>query len=318
MLTLSSLARLRRTYLDLEFSTPGAARVRIVERPARWMSEEQLAKLVEDLRRVVQSAVTDGTLEYGVVTGDPERLGATILTVIYREDGSPVAFNALSVMDCELRGKSIEVLHLGLVVVDPSYRSRGITRLLYGLTCFLVFARHRMRPLWVSNVTQVPAVFGLVSEGLANVFPTPSQRYRRSFDHVCLARQIMTRHRHVFGVGSDAEFDEARFVIANAYTGGSDNLKKSFADSPKHRDAAFNAMCERELDYERGDDFLQIGQWTLASSRWHFTRFRAVVSPTYLAMRFAFLLLESLIAPALQWFDPAHAMGELRPCKASP
>ena len=44
-------------------------------------------------------------------------------------------------------------------------------------------------------------------------------------------------------------FDEERFVITDAYTGGSDNLKKSFAEAPKHRAPLYNEMCERELDY---------------------------------------------------------------------
>ena len=59
----------------------------------------------------------------------------------------------------------------------------------------------------------------------------------------------MRRHRRVFGVGEDAGFDEARFVITNAYTGGSDNLKKSFDVAPKHRDEAYNDFCREQLDY---------------------------------------------------------------------
>ena len=56
------------------------------------------------------------------------------------DDGRPVAFNALSIMECELRGKPVEVLHLGLVMVDPGYRSQGLSSVLYGLTSFLIFA----------------------------------------------------------------------------------------------------------------------------------------------------------------------------------
>ena len=70
----------------------------------------------------------------------------------------------------------------------------------------------------------------------------------------------MASHRKVFGVGPDAAFDEDRSVILNAYTGGSEELKKSFDAAPKHRDDAYNAMCADELDYARGDDFLQTGQ----------------------------------------------------------
>src|SRR5262249_46551685 len=160
----------------------------------------------------------------GVLGKDRERLSASVLTVLYdRASGKPVAFNALAWLPVSLRGRPTNVLHLGLVMVDPGARNRGMSWLLYGFTCFILFARRGARPIWVSNVTQVPAVFGMVSENFADVYPTPSARHAR-FEHVLLARQIMALHRSAFGVGPDAEFDEARFVIKNAYTGGSDDL----------------------------------------------------------------------------------------------
>jgi hypothetical protein len=300
-------------HLDYSFRTRGGAPVRIIERPGRWMAADELARIVEDLRTVVRSSIDAGSLDYGVVSGRKDRLDDAVLTIVHsHEDGRPVAFNALSVMECELRGKPVEVLHLGLVMIDPAYRAKGVSGILYGLTCFLIFARRQMRPLWVSNVTQVPSVFGMVGENFGNVYPRPGTSARRSFDHLSLARQIMTRHRHVFGVGNDAWFDERRFVIANAYTGGSDNLKKTFDEAPKHRRAEFNEMCARELDYERGDDFLQIGQFDLASARSYFTRSLPAISPVNLAYQFVFLFLESLVAPVLQWFSASQPMGELR------
>jgi GNAT superfamily N-acetyltransferase len=306
-------------YLDHSFTTRFGARVRILERPGRWMDAAALAGVVEDLRAVVRRSLSREALEYGVVTGDKGRLDCAILTLVYgEEDGRPVAFNALSIMDCELRGRPVEVLHLGLVMVDPGYRSRGLSAILYGLTSFLVFARRRMRPMWISNVTQVPSIVGMVSESFDRVFPAPDPAARRSWDHLSLARQILGRHRHVFGVGPEAGFDEERFVITDAYTGGSDNLKKTFAEAPKHRTPVYNEMCERELDYARGDDFLQLGQFTLGAAREHFTRFRSVLSPAGLVMNFAFLLLDALVAPLLQWFDPARPMGDLRPWKETP
>jgi hypothetical protein len=70
----------------------------------------------------------------------------------------------------------------------------------------------------------------------------------------------MRDHAHEFGVGPEASFDADRFVIQGSYTGGSDALKKTFDSAPKHRMAAANAFCQEQLDYGRGDDFLQIGK----------------------------------------------------------
>ncbi len=311
-----SLATLGRRYLNETLSARGGVRLHIVERPGKWMPANELARLVADLQTVVRKAVPGGALDYGAASGDPERLESSILTIAYARDGAPAAFNALSLMDCELRGEEIDVLHLGLVVVDPDFRESGLAGVLYGLTAFLLFARRQLRPLWISNVTQVPAVFGMVSESFDGVFPTSDARDRQRYDHLHLARQIMARHRHVFGVGPEATFDERRSVIMNAYTGGSDNLKKSFDDAPKHRHVIHNEVSARELDYERGDDFLQLGTVTLRAARAYFTRSAPVISPGALAMQFATRVLESFVAPLVQWFNPTRRMGDVRPVES--
>ena len=69
----------------------------------------------------------------------------------------------------------------------------------------LLLVRGGLRPIWVSNVTQVPAVVGMVAESFGQVFPAPPRpgrpAPRRSLTHLLVARQIMQHHRHVFGVG---------------------------------------------------------------------------------------------------------------------
>ena len=298
-----SPATLARPYLNESVSARGGARVRIVERPGRWMDREHLDQLVTDLQRIVRAATPAGSLDYGAASGDRARLDDAIITIVYDRTGIPIAFNALTLLDCELRGRPIEVLHLGLVMVDPAHRAGGLSSVLYGLTAFLLFARRRLRPLWVS----------MVSESFDDVYPTPDADARQSYDHLHLARQIMARHRRVFGVGSDATYDEQQAIIRNAYTGGSDNLKKGFDDAPKHRNDVYNAACRAALDYDRGDDFLQLGQVTLGAARRFFTRSSPAVSPVAFLRTFALLALESLVAPVLQWFAADTPMGDLRP-----
>ena len=312
-----SPATLNRPYLNESVSSRAGARVRIVERPGRWMPAAALDALMTDLQRIVRAATPAGTLDYGAASGDKTRLDDAIITVVYDRAGAPIAFNALTLLDCELRGRPVEVLHLGLVMVDPAHRAGGLSGVLYGLTAFLLFARRRLRPLWVSNVTQVPAVFGMVSESFQQVYPTAEPSNRQSYDHLHLARQIMARHRRVFGVGDDAEYDEARAIIRNSYTGGSDNLKKSFDDATKHRSDQYNETCRAALDYDRGDDFLQLGQVTLAAARRFFTRSSASVSPVAFTLKFSLLALESLVAPVIQWFAADTQMGDLRPALGS-
>jgi hypothetical protein len=307
------LRGLFQSHLDLAFSPAPGVRTRIVDRPGAWMKPEKIAGLVEDIRAVARETLPAGDLQYGVLGGDPDRLSASVLTIVYDAVAQkPIAFNALAWMPVTLRGRPVDVLHMGLVMVSPSARSQGLSWILYGLTCFLLFARGGMRPIWISNVTQVPAVVGMVAESFSNVHPTPVGG-EATFDHGALARQIMRRHRHVFGVGAEATFDERRFVIANAYTGGSDALKKSFARAARHRDARYNEMCERTLDYDRGDDFLQIGQVNLAAAQKYAFAEVPRESLPGLMISGGFLALQSALLPLLHWLDDRKPWGTLRP-----
>ena len=303
----------RRRHLNVRFRTRGSSRARIVEFPGRWMDPGELNRLVEDIRTVVRAGVPGGSLDYGVLS-DPERLRNAVLTVIYAEsDGRPVAFNVLHVLPCDIRGREEEVIHLGLVLIDPDFRQHGLMGALYGITCFLLIMRRQMRPMWVSNVTQLPLVFGIVSDFMEDVFPAAHLRTRRTFAHLQIARQIATRYRSVYGTGPEAEFDAERFILRNSYTGGSDNLKKTFEEAPKYRNESVNCMCQEQLDYDRGDDFLQIGRFTFSVARRYLTRSASVISPLFLVTQAGMLLLESLVAPVLQWLTPSRAMGALRP-----
>lgn len=302
-------------YLDISMDVSRSHRARILERPGCWLDDRALGLLVDDMRQVAAKTLPAGELEYGVFSKDSTRLRDTIVTLITdRKTGQPVAFNALAVMSVDLGHRTEKVLHLGLVIVDPDLRSKGLSWVLYGLTCILMLFRNGMRPLWISNVTQVPAVVGLVGDGFSHVFPVPEPgpENRRSLMHLLLARGIMARHRHVFGVGADARFDDDRFVIENAYTGGSDHLKKTFEEAPKHRDEAVNTYCLAHLDYKRGDDFLQLGQVDIANSLAYVKR---EVPPRSFAALGLFVLaaiIQRIALPLWHWNDPSRDFGALR------
>jgi hypothetical protein len=300
--------------IDLTLRTHAGLVTRIVESPGRSLSEAELDALVSQLRIVAGKTLPAGSLSYGIFSGERERLSRAVVTLICEQAGGrPIAFNALSVMPVELDGEAIEVTHLGLVMVDPDVQGQGLSWVLYGLTTLVLFMRGGLRPKWISNVTQVPAVCGMVSDTFSDVFPSPRPGARQNFAHLQLARGIMRQHRSVFGVSEEAGFDEARFVITDAYTGGSDALKKSFDAAPKHRDEQTNAFCARELDYARGDDLLQIGRIDLAAARRYlFSEVPSGSLPALLATS-AVLALQRLVLPVVHWMDDGRAFGVLRP-----
>jgi GNAT superfamily N-acetyltransferase len=317
MLLAPWLGVFKRSALDVTLTTHPGLSTRIIEKPGERLDDVELDALVVKMRDVARRTLPKGALAYGVFSGDRRRLAATIVTLVSETaTGRPIAFNALALMDARLNGAPLEIMHLGLVMVDPDYRGRGLSDALYGLTVLFLFIRGGLRPRWLSNVSQAPAVIGMVSETFSNVFPSPLPQSRQSFSHLTLARQIMTRHRHVFGVGPEAFFDEARGVIVNAYTGGSDDLKKTFEAAARHRRPAFNDFCRANLDYRRGDDFLQIGHIDIAAAR----RYLLTHAPRGLFVRIAaeaaFVILQRFLLPVVHWFDSARPFGLLRPRRA--
>jgi len=292
--------------------------LRIVERPGVALDAAEIAVLLADLRRIAALTLDDEALAYGVLGGDQDRLRNCVVTIVYQgprkgSPGRPVAFNILSLLDVDLAGRPANVMHLGLVMVDPAFRGRGLSATLYGLTCVLMFLAGQGRPLWISNVSQVPAVVGMVAETFSDVFPSPRAGTRRSFDHLTLARQIMARHRSAFGVGPEAGFDEARFVITDAYTGGSDALKKTFEQSVPHRIEAYNAFCRERLDYRRGDDLIQIGRIDMTAAG----RYLRKVAPPTTAMGLGGLVVimaaRMAVLPLIYWLSASRPWGVLRP-----
>jgi hypothetical protein len=308
-----------RSALDVTLMTHPGLSTRIIEKPGATLDDAALEKLVEQLRQVVGRTLSNGAPTYGVFSGERQRLSQTIVTLVSETaTGRAIAFNALALMEARLNGEPQQIMHLGLVMVDPDYRGRGLSDVLYGLTVLLLFIRGGLRARWLSNVSQVPAVIGMVAETFSNVFPSPLPGSRQSFSHLTLARQIMSRHRDVFGVGEEASFDETRTVIANAYIGGSDCLKKRFEDAPKHRKQIYNEFCAANLDYERGDDFLQIGVIDIAAARRYLLRHTPRCLWPGLIIEAAVLILQRLLLPAIYWFDSSRHFGLLRPRQGRP
>ena len=232
----------------------------IYDRPGRWMGDSELDALRSAIRSVAGAAIP-GPLAYGVFL--PERAPyANRLIVLGRhlETGDIVGFNAMPQLDVDVAGHAATVLHLGLLVIHPAYQRQGLQGLLYALGGFSALNRIPERPVWFSSVTEVPSIVGAVSDNFNEVFPTYHGDRSPTPAHRAIARALMARHRHEFGVGPEAQFDEERFVIRGSYGGGSDALKKTFDRAPKYRADACNSFCRHMLDYDRGDDLLQIGQ----------------------------------------------------------
>ena len=117
-------------------------------------------------------------------------------------------------------------------------------------------------------------------------------------------------------MGDEARFDEDRFVIEDAYTGGSDDLKKTWDAAPKHRDDSYNAFCAAMLDYDRGDDVLQLGRMDLAAMRTYLSREVPKSAVFGLLVTGVIVGLRRVILPLVHWSDSTKAWATLRPWRA--
>lgn len=249
---------------DRRLKLRGGLEFRLIERPGLAMTDSELTGLVSELRRVADGGVSGGTLRYGILSGERGLLAdALIATVCRRATGEMVGFNAMLALDVAVDGRPVRVVHAGLCMVDPALRSRGLCLAMTAAPALLAFVRNRFRSLWLTNVTQVPAVAGVFTTALADVYPAPGRTSPPSAAHTAIVSEMIAKHRAAFGVGDDAELDAGRSIIRNAYTGGSDWLKKPFDSCPRHRDPRYNDWCKALLDYERGDDVIQVGRMTV-------------------------------------------------------
>ena len=305
-----------REHLDLSLRTGAGLRVRIYERPGKWMTPAELDALRAQLHTVAAQCLPDAQLDYGVFDPASGALDRSIVTVVSDRKGAPIAINALAPIHLDIVPEPVDVLHLGLVMVVPDQRQRKLSWVLYGLTCFLIFMRRQMRPVWITSVTQVPAVVGMVDQMFTGVRPSPDHA-PQTLSHLMIAQAIMADHRHVFGVDASAGFYPDRFVITNAYKGGSDALAKTWDSAAKHRDAAYNTLCAAQLDYTRGDDLLQVGQMDMAAMRTYLAQevprsaiFRILGAAVIVGLR-------RVVLPVTYWADSAKPWGILRPAGRS-
>ena len=304
---ISSIIRgIGKTYFEFKFENGRGETVHILEKPEYLLDEIEQKSLREEIYALsLKCTPNNQALDYGIFN-DPNHnniLNQCILTLIRDNNSNKlIAFNCLPLLDLTLKNKPIYFVHLGLVMIDPDYRSKGLLYILYGLTVVIMFCRKRLTPIWVSNVTQVPAVVGSFSENFNNVFPNALNNSRRSFDHLSLVRQIMLNHRHVFGVGNDAEFDEKMFIIKNAYTGGSDNLLKTWNQVTKYRNDTVNDFCQKHLNYDRGDDFIQIGKMDFFALQKYIIRMIPAKSLILILNNIFIVFLQSILLPVYHWF----------------
>lgn len=268
---------------------PGAVVLEVLYRPGRWMDDAELVELTGCLRGVAKAGSHHGVApQYGPLLGEREDLSRRVVSIARdARDERALGFSAMALIPVTLDGRADEVLHLGLLYVEPSSQRRDLVRPLYLVPLLMQLLLRGGRPFHCSSTSQVPAIIGWVGTAFPDTFPSTEPTARQTSLHRELAAQIFSQRR-VFGCDGTSELDLDRQVIRRAFPGGKAALRKTLAEVRLSRDGAVNAWCEEALDYGRGDEVLQVGRVELLAVRTVVRHFVARLGPAGWALEKAF------------------------------
>lgn len=156
-------------------------------------------------------------------------------------------------------------LHLGLTLVSPKARGLGLTHKLTSKLLINYMLRNSMfNSIWVTNVACVISSLGNVATHFENVYPSPHYHSNPSKDHLEIANMIDQNYREDIYISKNAEFDPATFLFKESVLGTM--WQKSASDKQyHHRKKELTEFYVNYLNFDRGDEVLQVGHFSLAT-----------------------------------------------------
>jgi hypothetical protein len=204
---------------------------------------------------------------YGVYLPSREPYENRIISIVFDEiTGAPVGFGAMVHLPLQLAAQRLTLIHLGLVITTKNRLGRELLFLIYFWPLLYLLALRKLQSYWITSVSMEPTIIGAVSDNFGSVFPHYSKRAQPTKLQSMIAEIVFNEHGHEFGMGSNAVLDKENFVISGSCCGPSDALRVDYRHSARYVMPACNRFCEDTLDYERGDELLQVGQVSCGAS----------------------------------------------------
>jgi hypothetical protein len=234
--------------------------------PGRWMPDCDLAGLRQTVCQIARSRLED-LPDYGVFRSGRDPWRNRVITVAY-ERGSwrPVGFSAMVYCPVDTGKRVLPVMHLGLVVLDRRPRIRNLLLAIYyfPLACILVL--RELAPYWITSVSMEPTIIGAVSDCFDGTYPHYRGCTRPDPIRLAIARNMVARYGPEFGAGPDARLREDSFVIEGSCRGPSEQLRRDFREAARYPLARCNSFCRAALDFDRGDELLQVAGVSLRTA----------------------------------------------------
>lgn len=234
------------------------SKIEVYDRPGRYLNQVELDSLIADLRSVASECL-DELPDYQCLSGHRKEFERLIISVSRSNEGKMLGFCSSYILDA---GEHGQVLHLGLTCVLPLARRMGLTHKLTSkvLTTYL-FRYSLFKESWVSNVACVLSSLGNVALHFDDVYPSPYLA-SPSVDHQAIAKMINEKYRWELYIRDEAKFDERKFIFEESVLGN--QFQKSEQDKRyHHRSKKMTEFYANMMNFERGDEVLQIGKVSL-------------------------------------------------------
>lgn len=231
-------------------------RYEVIYRPGKCMTESQIQELTAKLRETTATGFRE-IPSYQVLTGRKEDFEDKVIALAWKQDGSIAGFCSTVILPVEGVG---EVLHLGLTVVRPEDRSNGLTHILTSRAVKEYLLKHKpvIGKLWISNCAAVLSSLVNVAQYFEEIHPSPVSNPRYSRIYQAIAEAIDKYYREKIYISEEAVFDADNFVFRGSVKGTV--FQKERNDTRYyHRNEELNDYYSRLMEFENGDEVLQIG-----------------------------------------------------------
>lgn len=259
---------------------PNQLNLTYYDRPGLRLTSTEALAFITELRAVATASFgldsPSFLPEYQCLVLDSLALNDKLISVARRaSDGHMVAFS--SVVLLHLPGEAFKgqhALHLGLTCVDPAYRSEGLTKRLVSHIISRYCRSHPavlfgLRKVWITNIACVLSSLSTVALLFDAVYPSPAHPPgavppTRIHELVASSISSSAELRRAMYISPSATFDPAQSVFRGSIEGTV--FQKSGSDVRyRHRQSRMNAFYEGLMNFENGDEVLQVGTFGITS-----------------------------------------------------
>jgi len=220
--------------------------------PGRWMERNKLEELQQ---RMISIAVARLKTKPSFSFFTDINLLKNKLVTICSDGNTDCAFNAMTYIG---NYKNRKVVHLG--VACSTKEDKGLMQLTYLWICLYLMIHNNFRQIYISSMTHTPKIFGSIAESFSNVFPKAAHNESPMQFHLDVKNILMDTYLKEWDLPTTS-------VVGKNFTIKGFRIQKDgtilYPDTsetvPKHRKDKYSKYCLENINYEEGDEILQVG-----------------------------------------------------------